>query len=448
MQTFLKGNWYWILGVLALSGYLGFALQGGHEQVLMPGVTTHGHYQIELDCAACHTPNMGVKQESCNECHAEELERVDDSHPVIKFRDPRNAERLAHLDARYCITCHREHQPELTGEMGLTLPTDYCYHCHENIAEERPTHQGMGFDTCATAGCHNFHDNTGLYERFLVDHLDEPDFKPEAYQRVRDYYMAHYGDRSEALEAARAEYPHELKVSQEILHDWSATSHAAAGVNCRACHDMPNAETGAMVWVDKPNYESCQKCHDYEVKGFLEGRHGMRLARGLSPMTPGMARLPMKSEAAHFELSCMSCHSSHEFNTTFAAVDACLQCHNDDHSLAYKESPHFDLFTQAKEGLRTPNEAVSCATCHLPRVEVSKFGETLVRVDHNQNNSLRPNDKMVRAACINCHGLQFSLNALSDQKLIRNNFNGQPEVFVESLEMAREEKERTEASRR
>ncbi|MEO0794931.1 MAG: cytochrome c3 family protein [Verrucomicrobiota bacterium] len=448
MTRLITVNLFWLTIALGLSVYLGWALSGGAEDVVMPGKTTHGHYQIELDCAACHTPSMGVKQDSCNECHAEELDHVDDSHPVIKFKDPRNAERLEKLDARYCITCHREHQPELTNTMGVTLPNDYCYHCHQSIAEERPTHVGLGFETCATSGCHNFHDNTALYERFMVEHLDEPDFKPNPQQRIRDFYEVHYPDRGEPLEFEQANMSSSLNVSQDILHEWSVTSHAQAGVNCRDCHDVANPETGVVSWVDKPDYHSCQKCHDYEVKGFLEGRHGMRLNQGLSPMTPGMARLPMKAESHHSELSCVSCHSSHEFNTSFAAVDACLQCHNDQHSLAYKESPHFQVFQQAQEGMRPIDAGVSCATCHLPRVEVSEFGETKVRVDHNQNNSLRPNDKMIRAACINCHGLQFTLNALADEELIKNNFRGEPTPFVESLEMAREEKIRTEEAKR
>ena len=81
----------------------------------------------------------------------------------------------------------------------------------------------------------------------------------------------------------------------------------------------------------------------------------------------------------------------------------------------------------------------------MPRVERSKFGETFTIVDHNQSNSLRPNEKMIRSSCIECHGLQFTLNALADEELIDRNFNGMPSVFVESLEMAREEKLKAEA---
>ena len=446
MVTTLKNNSLWILLVLGLAVYLGYGIAGGPpEQVFMPGETTHGHHQIEMACSVCHTQGEGVKQDACTQCHAEELERVDDSHPVIKFKDPRNASRLEQIEATKCVTCHREHQPELTNDMGVTMPTDYCYHCHQEIGTERPSHEGMGFDSCATAGCHNFHDNSALYERFLSDHLDEPDFKEIALVRMRDLYDTPESPYGDSLGKEEADMPDSIEYTHRILHDWATTVHAEAGVNCTDCHNILDEASGQAVWQDRPGYVSCQQCHEHETKGFLEGKHGMRLAQGLSPMTPGMARIPMNAEAAHRELDCASCHGSHRFNTRKAGVDACLDCHNDDHSLAYKGSLHYQAYRKELSGLAPEGSGVSCATCHMPRVERTKFGETFTIVDHNQNNSLRPNEKMIRAACIECHGLQFTLDALADEDLIRHNFQGRPTVHVESMDMARAEKEKTEA---
>ena len=59
--------------------------------------------------------------------------------------------------------------------MGLSLPQDYCFHCHEDVAEQRPSHVGMTHDSCSTAGCHNYHDNKALYENFLYENVDQPD---------------------------------------------------------------------------------------------------------------------------------------------------------------------------------------------------------------------------------------------------------------------------------
>jgi hypothetical protein len=172
------------------------------------------------------------------------------------------------------------------------------------------------------------------------------------------------------------------------------------------------------------------------VAGFLAGRHGMRLARGLTPMTPAQARLAMKPDAAHHELSCTSCHSDHAFDTRHAAVDACLSCHDDDHSLAYINSSHFKLWQAELNGTAPANSGVSCATCHLPRESHGSSENASVRVQHNQNANLRPNEKMIRSVYMNCHGLAFSLDALADAALVKTNFIGRPARHIESIDLA------------
>ena len=116
-----------------------------------------------------------------------------------------------------------------------------------------------------------------------------------------------------------------------------------------------------------------------------------------------------------------------------------MNCHNDKHTQAYLDSPHYTAWLNESRGVAPPQSGVSCATCHLPRVIRTEFGETTILSEHNPNNSLRPNEKMIRSSCIHCHGLQFTLNSLADPNLIRNNFNGKPGVFIQSLEMARDE---------
>lgn len=427
-----------------MSAYLTHRLKDGDRSSFLPGQTTHGHYQIELSCNACHTPMMGVKEDSCIKCHDEELKMANDSHPKSKFTDPRNADRLLKLNASNCITCHKEHVPEQTHAMGVTLPMDYCYHCHNTIAEDRPSHKGFKFDSCATAGCHNYHDNTALYEDFLTKHLHEPKFKehPEVATRNLLAFLieSNDGKKPKGLSKADQNAPMASATDTKILTDWSVTAHAKAGVNCRDCHEITDPKTKQTVWYDKLDHNSCNKCHAEEVKGFLGGLHGMRLAAGLSPMQPAMARLPMKAEAAHRDLSCTSCHGAHEFNTRQAAVESCLSCHNDEHSQAYKNSSHFTLFEAEQKGEAKAGTGVSCATCHLPREIHKEDGVTRVLVQHNQNLNLRPNEKMIRSVCLNCHGLGFSIDSLADEKLIRANFNGRPARHIESLDLAERRK--------
>jgi len=173
----------------------------------------------------------------------------------------------------------------------------------------------------------------------------------------------------------------------------------------------------------------------------------MRLAQGLLAMKPGIARSPMKTLAHDKSLSCTSCHDDHAFDTRQAAVESCIGCHDDNHSKSYKQSAHFRLWQDEVNGKGDKGSGVSCATCHLPRSTKKNDGQTDVHVEHNQSMNLRPNEKMVRDICMQCHGLGFSLDALADQALVKNNFNGKPKEHVKSLDMA-EQRLRLKAERK
>ncbi|MEL6265848.1 MAG: NrfA- nitrite reduction protein, partial [Pseudomonadota bacterium] len=56
--------------------------------------------------------------------------------------------------------------------------------------------------------------------------------------------------------------------------------------------------------------------------------------------------------------------------------------------------------------------------------------------NHNQNDVLRPNEKMIRPVCMDCHGLGFAIDALADPDLVSSNFRGRPETRIESIEWA------------
>lgn len=425
----------WLIGSMGLGGFYAYALVGeGDKQHFIPGQTSHGHYQIELACDSCHGEAFAgeeAMQKACVSCHAKELKAANDSHPKSKFTNPRNADRVAILDARYCVTCHSEHNPEATRAMGVTLADDFCHLCHDDVAKNRPSHEGMAFDTCASAGCHNYHDNKALYEDFLVKHGDEPPLLAEPLLASRNFgafYKTHVEPKARPLHAADADGGEH--VNTEILNAWSSTAHAASGVNCKTCHS-PEGE-----WQQQPQVQACKQCHGAESEGFLNGRHGMRLAQELSPMTPEQARLPMKDKRLKHELGCSSCHSGHEFNTQTAAVEACLSCHDDQHSLAYKDSPHYQQWQAELAGEAAAGSGVTCATCHMPRELHKREGEKLVVVQHNQNLTLRPNEKMIRSSCMQCHGLGFSIDALADAELIKNGFAGRSQAEIDSIEMA------------
>lgn len=432
-------RWYgWIVMTVALASYMGWRLVGSEDKSMyLVGSTTDGHHQIELACSGCHLSPFGGKevlQDACENCHLEELEAVRDSHPRRKFTDPANADRLALLDARFCTTCHREHQEDITSTMGVTVPQDVCVLCHEKIGEERATHAGLAFTSCASSGCHNFHDNTALYESFLVDNsghawlaaapLVAPLTAVEAALSTLPAAQAR-------LQAEDADAPDSYLQETAAVAEWAASAHALTGVNCTGCHETTDA-----AWIEQPDLGACASCHDKQHAGFLAGKHGMRLALDLPAMTPAEARIPMHESAMHTTLGCTSCHGPHTSDRTFAAVDACLGCHSSEHTLAYEQSPHAGLREQHLAGAVAAEAVVTCATCHMPRVASTVAGKPVVHVEHNQNANLRPSDKMLRSVCMNCHSLEFSIDALADPLLVGNNFDGQPSAHVQSVDMA------------
>lgn len=463
---------FWGVICLALAAYFALPLiSGGDKSAYLIGETTYGHHQIEMSCDSCHTSPFGGKevlQDACTQCHAVELDESQDSHPKSKFTDPREAFRLENIDARYCISCHVEHQRDETHAMGVTLPDDYCYHCHVETVEERESHQDLPFDSCADAGCHNYHDNRALYESFLVRHANQPWI-----QEVTTRPTANHAKFKAKRSLLSAELAQQITLpDKDTPHDWDNSVHQVAGLQCVDCHSSSNddaTEGTSPVWLDKPGIAQCEQCHQNEASGFKQGKHGMRLSEvgadsvPLDPMTPRESDLSFHNSVLDASQGCNACHSSHSFDTTFAAAEACLTCHSDEHSLSYDASPHGEMRKNAiNQGLDLTN-TVSCATCHMPLISAGKHkfktgtldaehlaanssgaqaadesesSVELWRVQHNQNWNLRPNEKMIRPVCLTCHSLEFSIDALADPALIQNNFNGKPSEHVESIDWA------------
>lgn len=418
-----------VIGILAYYGNTMFFAE--NKQQLLIGDTTHGHFQIELACNACHEEAFGgidVLQNACMNCHAEELEKAHDSHPKKKFTDPRNADRLEIIDARYCVSCHTEHKKEQTLAMGLTLPKDYCFHCHEDIGEERESHKDLAFDSCASAGCHNYHDNRALYEDFLLENAVSPWLKEQAHILVATRAKETAGS---SIKNDKAIFADKEAQHPDIHKAIDAGAHGQAGMSCGGCHAGEDQQ-----WVVTPNITQCKNCHQQEAKSFTQGKHGMRLAQGLSAMTPMQSNLDFHKESLHLEQSCNSCHDAHNFDRNVAATESCLNCHADKHSLAFTSSPHANVDHLLTDEPQT-STAITCATCHMPRLSETINGKSVVHVQHNQNDNLRPNEKMIRSVCMNCHSLEFSIDALAEKSLIDNNFNGKPSQHIPSIDWAK-----------
>lgn len=489
----------WILWIgLSLVGTAAVAawmLVGGDRRPLLIGETTGVHHQFEIACETCHaaepfsTEKKILKKlnKTCLNCHKEELKISNDSHPYKKFKSPRMADYWAKIDARYCTSCHIEHRPEITRVGAVTLPMDYCVACHsegeQDVRKNRPSHADLEFDSCATAGCHNFHDNRALYEDFLVKHAGQPWLKTGPTGETPVHKLAATLRAEPAGDALATEMASWLQAGQAVapaaylteaaVADWAGSGHAKAGVNCAGCHAPTEKEDASLAaikaaWVKEPEQAVCASCHRNENKTFRIGRHGMRghpkiakprkLSKRLKAiglkgaeerlpeamrawledpapsktMTVAEARIPMHAAAHGAEVTCASCHSEHKVDRVFAAVEACASCHADEHTAAYFDSRHHELWLAEISGAAPPGSGVACADCHMPKMET---GST-VFTNHNQNDVLRPNEKMIRPVCMDCHSLEFAIDALADPDLVARNFKGRPTEQVPSMDWA------------
>ena len=478
-----KGILWVVVATLLGAVYVATAMVvGGDRRMLLIGKTTNAHHQIELSCETCHGTSVfagaaaaeKALNKTCRTCHEAELKAADDSHPRKKFRNPRMAAYWEKLDGRLCTSCHIEHRPEITRTSAVTVAMDFCVACHsegdQDVRGDRSSHAGLTFDTCATAGCHNYHDNRALYEDFLVEHAGGPALAPSPVHALTARHRTRESPAKAALARSDALAPAAALAVPAALDHWAGSGHAAAGTNCGACHAAARAQAAPLAeieayWIDAPSAEVCEDCHKPQAKTFARGRHGMRrhprLAKprdpgrwlnkvGLGEVVPesiaawladpplaarisaGEARLPMHPDAAHRASDCGTCHRPHRVDTLHAATEACASCHDDSHTRAYFDSPHYRLWQAELAGEASPGTGVSCATCHMPKTE--RRGK--IATNHNQNDNLRPNEKMIRPVCLDCHGLGFSIDALSDADLVERNFSGMPAVHVESMEWA------------
>jgi predicted CXXCH cytochrome family protein len=396
--------------VLGLLAGLGGAYATGHRGLFVPGPSSDGHHLMVGACDRCHAAFRDVSNDRCMGCHQED--RAEDTHPPATFDDPRWAAAMAELDARSCTACHSEHR---RAAAGFTGRADFCFACHDDVPARRASHAAFRPDSCGRGGCHNYHDNSALNVAALAAHRDEPDLLPVPRTLERPAPQPRLA--SEAL-------PPGLAAPPAVVGLWRASAHSDAGVGCADCH-APGARAEA----------SCARCHGFEDETFRGGKHGVRRAVGLPDLTPADSRLPMKA-GAHGTLWCGTCHDPHSGDTRRAAVDACLGCHDDGHSRAYAASPHARTLARSRGEERPAAASVTCATCHLPRLEREQDGGRRVAVHHRNTLTLQPRDRMLGLVCLDCHGQAFALSALFDERLVANNFNGRPAHVHETARLA------------
>lgn len=447
--------WLFALVTVLGSGVLGWQLVDADPRPFQPGALSYAHHQLALSCASCHDAAFSgdvAIEKRCQGCHLAAMKAIGDAHGPRKFADPRNAEELQNLDASRCVTCHREHVPESTRAMLVTQPADVCMACHRDIAELRVSHRNVAADSCTNAGCHNYHDNSTLYEAFLAAHAAEPallqSFSPRRREPHRnpilqpDWQQLPFQQRhsrqinSQQPNSAKPHQTDPAPAVQTAIADWQQSAHAYGHANCSDCHREQSHREQRHEEPDRePDHwrvavEVCADCHADQWQALQLGHHGMQLAVGQLALAVKDAQLPMRAEASHTKLTCNSCHAPHRYDTVRAEAESCLGCHDDSHSKHWRQSKHATRWQQ------DPDAGVSCAGCHMPREKHPDTG--VMWVQHNQSGNLRPNDKMLKTVCMRCHGMEYAMSALADRALIERNFSQPASGRHQSMEWLRQ----------
>lgn len=271
------------------------ALGGGtamlHTEALSPGPLGGEHETVEeITCASCHTPFLGVKEQSCVDCH----ERIHRHQAVLADAEPS------------CTHCHVSHRG---GDALRLADANVCVECHGSLT--------------------TLEASTGLFAdritRFTEDH-------PE----LSIYVAPQERLRLDEARARKAD-PGGLRGFDHVHHLEKLPSSALRAVNdgeplaCTDCHRRD--EDGKILKVEFER--DCQGCHTLSIDprfgnaetphdeptvvlGFLVGYYTSN--RGLLNRTAGrlgarslafeerVSRVAERVAQRHFRDRCSTCH--------------------------------------------------------------------------------------------------------------------------------------------
>ncbi len=209
------------------------------------------------------------------------------------------------------------------------------------------------------------------------------------------------------------------KASAGIAHQWQASAHAKAGVNCMDCHqaevaDADSIEHEGQVIATVVSPKDCGRCHEAEYREQQGSVHAEAYALiadrvpALAGNVSGPAMQAAGCDQCHGSLvkvrgdgtldpatwpnsgigrvnpdgskgSCSSCHGRHRFSKAQAREpEACVRCHSGPDSPdkeVYEASKHGMLYAAHRDEMNLGADewvagkdyaaAPTCVTCHM-----------------------------------------------------------------------------------
>ena len=280
-----------------------------------------------------------------------------------------------------CVTCHVEHRPEITLPMGVTLAADFCAHCHQDIAKDRPSHKGMAFNTCNSAGCHKFHDNRALYEDFLAKHLNEPAQQGEAPQLpARNFREVAGGMARLSGRSFPSEGTNRCRCAARIHARAQGRGRLARDGTCAFRRELQRLPQGGerrrRSVGEAPRPQGVRDLpRDRRPKAISPASTACGSRKDSRPMTPRRARQPMHAKAGDNRARMRelprartaSIRRKPRSKRAWAATATSTRKPTSAHRIT--------RYGRKSSPARPPaGSGVSCATCHLPREEYRAAG--------------------------------------------------------------------------
>jgi hypothetical protein len=220
------------------------------ERAVRPGELSQPHAFLENNCAACHTPLIGVEAKNCIVCHVDNL--------AVLQRQPS----AFHADITTCAACHQEHQ----GRVPSTTKMDHVALAHIGLKQ---------MQRAATA-------------------FSEEDTR-------RSVLIAWIINGSDGAPPSSTPHlrPEEARLDCATCHQTRDRHRGLFGNDCAQCH-------ATAKWTlpefrhPSPIFQSCAQCHQAPPS------HYMMHFKMISMKTAGVAKADVQQ--------CFLCHQTTSWN--------------------------------------------------------------------------------------------------------------------------------------